>query len=342
MPAKIIRLFFISMEFDFIEKIRRKFPQFIGDDCAVLVQPDEKFLLLTVDELVENIHFKCEYFSMNDIGYKSVSAACSDIAAMGGNAIGILVSLSLPIDFNAKMLENIYSGIDTFCNPLGISVLGGNITQSDCGLHVVTSVLGYAKNPIFRRNAKSGEKIFVTGMLGGSIAGFLLLEKRLKARITRIESSLLKIRHRRPRSRMEAGKILGDIGVSSMIDISDGLISDLSHIADESGVGFHESGVGFRVDLGKLPIFPGVAGVADAICEPLQILAARSGEEFELIFTTTNELGEKASKILSKELDVPVTCIGEICKGERIILFEGEEVNADKVAGWEHLASQNG
>lgn len=318
------------MEFELIKRIRRRFPEFLGDDCAVVQSDCDEKLLLTTDELVENVHFSRRYFSLSDLGYKAVSSACSDVAAMGGKAIGILTSLSLPNGFSKREITQLYDGIQTFCQPLNIKLLGGNITKSDCGIHIVTSVLGIASNPVFRCGAKPGDIIIVTGALGGSLSGFFMLSQGLGSEISPLKRDLLAIRHRKPRCRIEAGRLLASYRISAMIDISDGLFSDLCHIATESNVGFF-------VALERLPLFPGVKEIARIKKIHPAILAARSGEEFELVFTAEPNIATQAAKALKDEFDVPTTVIGKVNKRGKIVTLNKRRIGAEELAGWKHL-----
>jgi len=317
------------MEFEFIEQIRTRFPRYPGDDCAIL-EPLAGKILLTTDELVEDVHFSREYFDLVDVGYKAMSAACSDIAAMGGKLRGVLISLSLPQDFSMNNLNSLYDGIDTFCHPLRADIFGGNITQSDCGLHIVTSVIGIVENPILRNGAKAGDKIFHTGTLGGALAGYYILSGKAEPQISDIERDMLAFRHRRPRSRMEAGIVIAETDVSAMIDISDGFCADLMHIASESKVGV-------KVELDKIPLFPGVEEVAGELKMNPFILAAKSGEEFELLFTASEDEAEIIASKLNSGLDVPITQVGEVIESGFIAMLDGEELSADVLSGWEHL-----
>ena len=319
------------MEFEFIKSIRKRFPDFIGDDCAVIDAPHSGKLLVTTDEMVENVHFDREYFSLADIGYKSVSAASSDIAAMGGEVLGALFSLSLPQNFSKSDVAQLYDGIGEFCNPFGIKILGGNITRSDCGIHIVTTVLGRAKKPILRSGASVGDSIIVTGALGGSLAGFLLLSGRAEAEFSSAKRKMLSLRHKRPRARIEAGKLLAKLKISSMLDISDGLFSDLSHIADESQIGF-------SIELEKIPLFSGIDTVADAMKISPYILAAKSGEEYELLFTARESVAKQAQKMLVETLNLSSAIIGRISSEKRIATLDGKEILQNELLGWEHFS----
>ena len=319
----------MNAEFEIINAIRKRFPEFIGDDCAVIEDIEDK-ILLTTDEMVEGVHFSFDYMSAADVGYKSVSAAVSDIAAMGGKAVGVMISLSISASFGMTETMRFYDGVNTFIRPLRIKLLGGNITKSDAGFHAVIGVLGTAKRPVYRHGARVGDKIWVTGVLGGSLAGLMLLTGKAEGNnLSKVERELMIIRHKRPRCRLEAGEIIASFSPSSMIDISDGFWADLTHIANESNVGV-------LVELERLPVFPGIEKVASELRMVPHIFAAKSGEEYELIFTASEDVGRKIARVLKDELDVPVCMVGEVTKSERTAKLCGEKINPDLLSGWVH------
>jgi len=317
------------LEFELINKIRKRFPEFLGDDCAVLSSIDGK-LLLTTDELVEGVHFDFDYFSFDDVGYKAVSSACSDIAAMGGTVDGVLFAIAIPENFDADSINSLYDGIHTFCKSKNIAVFGGNISRTSGKFHIVTSVLGHCERPIMRSGARVGDTIYITGTLGGAIAGYFVEAGKFDGEISELERDLLSVRHRRPQARLDVGEYFSEIGgISAMLDISDGFWSDLMHIAEESDVGVD-------IELAKIPLYHGVDKVANRLNVNPYIFAAKSGEEFELLFTAPVDVGERLKKILLDELDVPIAAIGKITQSGYIAKLNGEKIQLDKLKGWEH------
>lgn len=316
-------------EFEIINWLKRHFGKPIGDDCADIRVSGNR-ILLTVDEMVENIHFSWEYFSPQDVGYKAVCSACSDISAMGGKPLGILVALGLADTDNKKIAQQIFDGIKLFIKPWKIKLLGGNITRSPSLTHITTSVVGTAKNPIYRSGAKPGEKIWVTGQLGGAIAGFILLTHKPRLRLSNSTRGLLLMCHKRPVSRIKAGEMIGKLNArpSAMIDISDGFFQDLMHILTESRVGA-------KVEISRLPILPGVEEVSRHIGENPYILSARSGEEYELLFTADNNTGKHIERRLTR-MGILVTCVGEIIRKGIYVTLEGKPVDINAIKGWEH------
>ncbi len=318
------------MEFEIINAIRKRYPRYIGDDCAVLDCANEK-LLLTTDEVVESIHFNFKYFSLEDIGYKAASSATSDIAAMGGKVHGILVSLSIPVDTNKTEIMRLFDGIELFCQPPSIEILGGNITNSEQGLHIAITAIGSVIKPIFRSGAREGDEIWITGALGGSLAGLSVLKNpSLGIELTKLEYDLITIRHRKPTSRLLAGEMLGSLSIHSLIDLSDGFQADLNHILDDSKVGA-------EIKLEKLLLFPGVEKISNSLKISPYIFAATSGEEYELIFTTQAGQGEEIAKKLLNELDIPTTMVGHVTADQIKTSLFGELIDPKELAGWEHI-----
>ncbi len=321
-------------EFEFIQKIRAGLAGegakkgIIGDDCAVLDFPCSGKILLSTDEMIEGVHFDMEYFSWDDVGYRAVSAACSDIAAMGGKTRWILIALGLPRGFEEKNFTALYRGITSFARCNG-KIVGGNIATSPAGVHITTTVVGVAQRPIFRSGARPGDGIYITGTLGGSLAGMIMLRRRLGEKLSYLERQMLSVRHRRPKSRTKEGSLLGEFDIHAMIDISDGFWADLKHILEESGVGA-------QVQLEKIPLYYGVESVAQIVDENPFILAAKSGEEYELLFTADEETALKAKKHLFEEFHTPITRIGTITDGGISITLNGEPVDPADLAGWEH------
>jgi len=306
-------------EFKIIEKIRgmvkpREGVEVgIGDDTAVLNFEGKK-LLATCDMLVEGVHF-LPSVQPADLGWKALAVSLSDIAAMGGEPLFALLSLSLPSDLDEEWLERFLEGWEELGGIFAVSLVGGNLSQGD-KITIDSIVLGEAKTPILRKGAQVGDKLFVSGSLGDSSAGFFCLQKQIPY------PHLIK-KHLRPLPRVEEGKQMGKgKSVHSMIDISDGLVGDLEHICEESGKGaiiFAE----------KLPLSSELLSFCSAFSlYPLEF-ALFGGEDYELLLT--------ADPDIHKELDFPLYEIGEIREGKGIILLEnGKEKKIEK-GGFEHF-----
>lgn len=275
----------------------------IGDDCAVIRISKDRYLLATTDMLIEDFHFRIKDASPFQIGWKSLGCGLSDIASMGGAAKHALVSLGLPRYISVEFICEIYKGMNSLCRRFGVGIIGGD-TNSSRALVIDVSVLGFVEpnRLTLRSGAKVGDIICVTGVLGGSYKS----KKHLKFT---------------PRLK-EARILVKNFNINSMIDISDGLSTDLSHITNESKVGacIYEE---------LVPISKGVSLNA----------ALNEGEDFELLFTVP--VGE-ARRLAAKKpagIEVAITQIGEILDkrmGVKIIGKSGRVVELNS-RGYRHF-----
>jgi thiamine-monophosphate kinase len=213
----------------------------IGDDAAA-VKTSKKTTLLASDMLLEGVHFDLSFTSFYQLGYKILAVNLSDIFAMGGRALYFLLNIGLPRTCDSQDVRELYSGIMKMASKYGVSVIGGDTCTSKKGLVLSGTLIGETDRVLTRSGARPGDGIFVTGTLGDSAAGLMLL-RRGKKKLTvkkrdkgpRTTNSHLKLirAHLMP----EPVPVKKRSGISSMIDISDGLVTDLSHICEESGVG---------------------------------------------------------------------------------------------------------
>ncbi len=260
-------------EFEFIEKLKKRsaFSR-IGDDCAVLPKDDAEDLVVTADLLVEGIDFRQRWASANDVGHKALAVSLSDIAAMGGRPLWALVSIAIPKSlWVADYAEAFYEGYVALAQRFGVEVAGGDISRSDGGFVVDSVVAGAVprRSAILRSGARAGDRIWVSGDLGGAAAALEAFESGAKDHPA--ASRLL-----RPNPRVELGRSLLESGVvTSMIDISDGLSGDLMHIC-------RASGVGAEIESGAIPIDPRIEDSDHAFR-----YALNGGEDFELLLTST-------------------------------------------------------
>ena len=292
-------------EFEFIEKIKKRVPKLknailgIGDDCAVLDYTKDKYLLLTTDMLVENVHFDLSKVSAFKVGRKALAVSLSDIAAMAGTPKYCLVSLGFPQDMPVTILDDFYSGLLKLAKEFDVELIGGDTNASEklvCDVCVIGEV---EKKFLTRRSgAKVGDGIFVTGSLGGSVKG--------------------KQYDFTPRVK-EARTLVANFKIHSMIDISDGLSLDLYHITDSGNVGA-------VIYDDCIPISQNSNSKQDALS---------GGEDFELLFTSPVDVTEE---ILSKKLAMPVQKIGEIVPrrdGVKIVKEKGK--TELKKTGYRHF-----
>lgn len=304
-------------EFELIELIKTHFPtpegmEGIGDDCATVTTSGED-LLTTTDMLIEGVHFLRSKSRPEDIGWKAAVVNLSDIAAMGGTPVATFLSIALPRDAQGEWIEGFVEGYAAISHLFGVPLLGGDTTSSLRDIAINVTVEGRCERGrgIPRRGARVGHTIFVTGPLGDSGGG-------LQALLDNVEHTpeveYLTAKHLRPMPRLAEGRKLLSTGmVGAMMDISDGVASDLGHI-------LRASGVGATVELTSLPI----SDQLTTFCQQRELnkyeLATSAGEDYELLLTAPAELASL--------VDFPLYPIGEITEGDGIEwLLNGEETD---------------
>jgi thiamine-monophosphate kinase len=309
----------------------------IGDDAAVVGAFSETPLLVTTDALIEDIHFRRRY-PPEDMGWKALAVNISDIAAMGGNPRYYLLSLSVPDGVSVEYIDRLSKGMAEAARRYGLTLIGGDTTSSPERIYISVTVLGEAPGEVLlRKGARPGDAVFVTGKLGDSALGLKLLEgsrgqgvkgSRISPRtLGPSDPRTLIERHLRPTPRVKEGRFLARSGmVTAMIDISDGLLADLGHICEESGVGA-------RVWVERLPLsggFKALSGRYGGID-----LALSGGEDYELLFTVRGEL---TGTFLDEARGMKCTQVGEIVRGKRVdVLREDGSVYMPKGGGYEHF-----
>lgn len=299
----------------------------IGDDAAAW-QLDDAIQLATTDGLVQDTHFDLNVVTWEELGWKAIAVNLSDIAAMGGTPKYALISLALPGDLKIDNVSSLYQGMAKIASRFGVAIVGGNIASADKTIVNVT-VLGSLESSsmLSRSAAVSGDQIAVTGYLGLSAAGLRMLKQHLK--IDAETAKLLRKAHITPMPRVDEGQILLHRGVKAAIDISDGLIADLTHICQASKVSA-------RINQNELPIHPALK--KNFKSDYLQ-LALSGGEDYELLFTASNQIMSR----LRKTMRCPVTVIGEITQGKpgqvTLVDADGRTVPWQE-AGWEHFKSK--
>ncbi|MBU4377113.1 MAG: thiamine-phosphate kinase [Candidatus Omnitrophica bacterium] len=292
-------------EFGLIERVKKKAIPLksavlgIDDDCAVIDYTKDRYLLLTVDMLIDGVHFNLRKAGPKRVGRKALAVSLSDIAAMGGVPKYCLISVGLPPNMPVKVVDDFYAGFVKLAKEYKVELIGGDTNKSDkliCDVCVVGEV---EKHRLVKRSgAKIGDKIYVTGRLGGSI----------------------KVKQYNFTPKVKEARILvKNFKVNAMIDISDGLSSDLRHIAESSNTG----ALIYEKDI---PISKG-SSLKGALTD---------GEDFELLFTMPGNVNEK---VLTKKLGVRVSMIGEIVaeyKNVTIVDKSGKRVGL-KPAGYRHF-----
>ncbi len=299
-----------------------------GDDAAVV--RCEGLAVTSVDAFVEGVHFRLATTSMRDLGHRCLAAAVSDLAAMGAEPGEAYFTVGLPPQFGERELLELTDGAEALAAELGMTICGGDLTACP-ELFVVVTAVGHAddaRNLARRDGAEPGDRVGVTGTLGGSAAGHLLLERKDGGLDPELGDELLE-RHLRPRPLIEAGAALARAGVSAMLDVSDGIASDAERLAECSGVLV-------EIDLTRLPLEEGVEAVAvSADLDPLE-LAAAGGEDYELLFTAPEPVADQVAAAAGTA-GSPVTWIGTVREGDGVrLLAEGGA--ARPLRGWDHFS----
>ena len=284
----------------------------IGDDCAAVPQ-GEGVLLLTCDSAVAGRHFLPGVTPMADVGWRIATANVSDVCACGGLPAQALVSLALPPDQSPEDLDALYDGLAAAAAAYGFQVVGGNVAGAEA-LLVDVFMLGHAPRFIARSAARPGERIAVSGTLGDSAAGL----EALRDRDETPQGLLLRARHLRPRARTDLVPLLREVA-GAAIDISDGLSSELHHLAEQSGVQL-------AVSAADLPLSPELEAHARRRGEEPLARALAGGEEYALLFTLPpDQLGRLAG--------TDVRIIGEVREGAGVLLDDRPLPRE----GWDHL-----
>ncbi len=331
-------------EFGLIDRITRDFPlrntsslKGVGDDCAVLQYRDTDVLVST-DLLVEGIHFDLTYVPLKHLGYKSAIVNFSDIYAMNGHPRQITVSLAISRRFTVEHIDELYAGIRLACEIYGVDLVGGDTTSSRSGLVISITAIGDAPRDliVYRSGAKDTDLICVSGDLGAAYMGLQLLEREKAASAGRQDftpqfggKEYLIERQLKPEARRDVIENLARHGIipTSMMDISDGLSSELLHICKASDVGC-------RVYEDRIPIDYQTALMAEELNMNLVTAAMNGGEDYELLFTVPLHAHEEIKKIPG------IKVIGHITKpqlGAALITRDGTEIPI-KAQGWNHMA----
>ena len=317
----------MKSEFKFLSDLKSKYNlKYIGDDCAVLPMSDSCDLLVTTDMLIEDVDFRLDWTTPEFLGHKALAVSLSDIAAMGGSPKWALVSIGLPDSlWKTNFLDRFYSAWHELAEMHGVELVGGDISRAHERV-VIDSVVGgevEKGSAIVRSGANIGNAIFVTGFLGGAAAGLNLLEngQRFDSSMSTIIRHLL-LRQLQPLPQVRTAILLQQYDLAtSMLDISDGLSSDLTHI-------LRASNVGASLLSEHIPIDPATLGFPQG--EPLRF-ALHGGEDYELLFTVEKENIPKAK-------DLGFHHIGEITANIGVIeLTHGNEISILEPKGYRHF-----
>ncbi|MCK5517176.1 MAG: thiamine-phosphate kinase, partial [Desulfobulbaceae bacterium] len=308
-------------ERDIIERISRLvgtdcagLVQGIGDDCAVIEKTDETVWLLTMDTLVESVHFDCAFHPPEKLGRKAVSVNVSDIAAMGGKPVFVLLSLGLPAGFDSQWLDQLCDGITDACRDYGCLLIGGDTVCSPDRAALTLTVIGEMRKDqvIYRHGARAGDTVWVSGPLGYSAAGLDLFRSEKLPDIPEFFPLLEK--HLNPQARADLAPLLADSGlIHAMMDLSDGLATDLSHLCKQSQAGA-------RIMADQLPGFDKLSTAATLLKKDQLDWMVFGGEDYELLFTTDPADSETLLKITAKN-DLTIYPVGTIIEGQGVTLI---------------------
>jgi thiamine-monophosphate kinase len=306
----------------------------IGDDAAVINRGGAMDLIACSDLMVEGVHFRSEWGEPNLTGQKALAVTLSDVAAMGGVARFALVSLAMPHHLSAGFIEAVIQGIFDMADACGVTIVGGDTSSSPGALFIDTSVIGECASgrAITRRGAKAGDLLYVTGALGASTLGLLLLEQGV--RLGECDNNTLRrralLKHLAPQPRLKAGRAIAEASLATaMIDISDGLSTDLWHVLDESGCGAIIHSRAIPIDESVRMLSLTTKGI-----DPLR-LALNGGEEYELLFTAGPDKCSRVAE-LSSALRLRITRIGEIVAGHGLQLERDGALEPVEASGYEH------
>jgi len=292
-------------EFDSIRRMLERWGPLarrIGDDAAVITSVGERALVVSTDASVENVHFKRDWLTPVEIGYRAAASALSDLAAMGAKPLGMLVAMAVPRSWRS-VLDGLSDGIGEAAQASDSPILGGDMTRAS-ELSLTFTVLGSARDVLYRAGARAGDSVYMTGSIGGSGAALASFQQGT----TPADSH--RARFARPTPRIREGIWFGEQGAAAAIDISDGIAADLLHVACASRVAI-------AIEADRIPVAAGVS-IQDAL---------RSGEEYELIATSPQHLDEETFK---RRFGVELTRIGSVHRGEPQVTFtlNGELIDA--------------
>lgn len=331
-------------EFGLIDQLTQEFPlrnasslKGVGDDAAVINHEGYR-TLVSVDLLLEGIHFDMTYTPLKHLGYKAAVVNFSDIYAMNGTPTQIVVGLGISNRYSVEALDELYAGIRLACEAYNVDLVGGDTTSSRSGLVISITVIGMAKEEdvVYRSGAKPNDLLCVSGDLGGAYMGLLILEREkaeylanpnMQPQLSGFDYVLE--RQLKPEARKDVVARLKELGIkpTSMIDISDGLASEVLHLCKESGVGC-------QLYENKIPLDPTTSKIAKDFQVVPSIAALNGGEDYELLFTIDQKDYEKI-----QQMSQDITVIGYMTadKGAAELITPDNHVIPLKAQGWDHF-----
>jgi len=308
----------------------------IGDDAAALKISGQNILLTTCDLLIEDIHFNLNFTDSYHLGRKALAVNLSDIAAMGGTPRFFLVSLALPPHISVAFIDDLYRGMIDLANEFHTQLVGGDTNGSPDKLVIDITMLGEA-NPDYlltRSGARVGDSIFLTGTLGDSALGFFILEKDNKLTTPHTNNTLTS-KHLSPYPRIKEAQAISENRLASaMIDISDGLLSDLNKILTMSMAGA-------TIYISQLPLSNDFKQFRGQLTHNKIDYALNGGEDYELLFTSSQNKEEELMQ-LSHNFEIPITKIGEINASKKLVVLDHDKKPYQiEKQGYDHFLSLN-
>ena len=323
----------MQTEFEFIETVRRRYNlSKIGDDCAVLPKDSKTDLVITADLLVEDVDFRLEWSKPNFIGHKAAAISLSDVAAMGAKPVWAMLSIGIPDKiWKTDFVEKFYDGYFRLTKQFQVEIVGGDVSKTPDKIVIDSIVAGEVKRgkAVLRSGAKVGDLIFVTGKLGGAAGGLILLESGIRYAVTaKIWQKKLLLKQLTPFPKVSDGEFMcANNLATSMIDLSDGLSSDLAHIC-------RASKTGAKIYADAIPFHRNLSAVRNSTGEKLN-LALNGGEDFELLFTVDPKKYFRAANEFKKR---DFSQIGEITANLEIVeLIAGEKSSILEPKGFQHF-----
>jgi thiamine-monophosphate kinase len=323
----------VKKEFEFIDYLRSQITNKpanlvtgIGDDAAIFTTPNNYQNLISTDLLIEDTHFKLEYTPANLLGHKALAVNLSDIAAMGGEAKYFLLSIARPRTLSNEFLIDLLSGMFELAKKYKVSLIGGDTSASPNKLFLNLTILGESliNKAVMRNGAKPGDEIYISGKLGGAALGLELLQKGKHLddnNLSETEKSAL-LAQLKPEPRLGlASQLVKNQLITAMIDISDGLSSDLGHICKESRVGA-------IIDSALLPLFDGAT----------MDQALNGGEDYELLFTVPTEKAYQVKELITLFPNLPIDKIGMITSDLTRWLITQNGQTLLESRGYDHFA----
>lgn len=331
----------LPSERSIIEAIRSRQPgvaaaglvQGIGDDCAVLKKCGGLLELATTDTLLEGVHFDLAWHPVHLLGRKAVAVNVSDIAAMGGIPRYALLSLGLPVTLEKSLLDDLLAGFTAALREYGVALVGGDTVRSHAGLVLSVTVLGEVAEAevLYRHGARPGDELWVSGSLGAAAAGLELFRSGWPLSAVH-PWAVLERAHLDPVAQVGLGRLLATSGmVRAMMDLSDGLATDLAHLCQESGVGA-------EVDADLLPISDELLQAARELGHDPLHWALSGGEDYGLLFVAPADAAEELTRLVAAAGGPVISRVGRITAGSSVLLVSNGRRQDIAYQGYDHFS----